>query len=561
MDRGCGRSNLLVASCPQFRNEIGGESPLPVASVRPEHVARGSHIPVVDCARAAALFEDTPRPTSGFLVECPTPGQDYYKNYFLNREHANYICHDERYGPVCVSIRREKPDERSRKEKSLHIYRIIVRTASLIVLKGSILEEMVPLGRNSTAVSHRDVLMHILPEINISAMRRLNPEAPQLLINLDSKSEQNGIKIGVLLCKAGQSTEEEMYNNQHSTPLFEEFLNVIGTKVKLEGFDQFRAGLDVRGNSTGEESVFTTHRNYQIMFHVSTMLPFSTVNKQQVDRKRHIGNDVITIIFQEPGAGQFSPALSGVRSQFQHIFVIVRAHRHKTTGQVQYAVSVARAKCVPAFGPEVPNGPVFTANDLFRDFILTKVLNGHLATPKVGKFGALGKEMRHKYLTNLIENNQLESSSVEGSSSRFSILPFRRVEKRRTRIPAEIESRGGLVWPVEMLIGDVAHSLVLSVSHELLAIVVPDTEVAETLNCVPGTSIFAIPPRAILGWTPLGEMDLIIYYGTGDSFQVGILKVTEFNFILVYCSETSSKRCKRFGNSARMCLQRQNGSL
>ena len=188
-----------------------------------------------------------------------------------------------------------------------------------------------------------------------------------------------------------------------------------------------------------------------------------------------------------------------VRSQFQHIFVIVRAFKHKSTGAVQYAVSVARAKCVPAFGPVVPAGPCFTANDLFRDFLLTKVINGHLATPKVGKFGALGKEMRHKYLTNLIENNQLESSSVEGSSSRFSILPFRRVEKRRQRIPAEIESRGGLIWPIEMLIGQVQHSLVLSVSHELLAIVVPDTDVAERLNRVPGTALFAIPPRAILG--------------------------------------------------------------
>ena len=109
---------------------------------------------------------------------------------------------------------------------------------------------------------------------------------------------------------------------------------MIGTKISLEGFTGFRAGLDVRGNSTGTHSVHTNHRDYQIMFHVSTMLPYSAVNKQQVDRKRHIGNDVITIIFQEPGAGQFSPALSGVRSQFQHIFIIVRAHIHKSTQQV-----------------------------------------------------------------------------------------------------------------------------------------------------------------------------------------------------------------------------------
>ena len=72
------------------------------------------------------------------------------------------------------------------------------------------------------------------------------------------------------------------------------------------------------------------------------------MNKQQVDRKRHIGNDVITIIFQEPGAAPFSPAESGVRSQFQHIFVIVRAHVSKSseegTSQIltYYVIEVLR---------------------------------------------------------------------------------------------------------------------------------------------------------------------------------------------------------------------------
>ena len=56
---------------------------------------------------------------------------------------------------------------------------------------------------------------------------------------------------------------------------FVKFLQIIGTKITLEGFTGFRAGLDVKGNSTGVHSVYTSHRSYQIMFHVSTMLPFS----------------------------------------------------------------------------------------------------------------------------------------------------------------------------------------------------------------------------------------------------------------------------------------------
>lgn len=42
----------------------------------------------------------------------------------------------------------------------------------------------------------------------------------------------------------------------------------------------------------------------------------------QLLRKRHIGNDIVTVIFQDPGCEPFSPRC--IRSQFQHIFIVVR---------------------------------------------------------------------------------------------------------------------------------------------------------------------------------------------------------------------------------------------
>lgn len=38
-------------------------------------------------------------------------------------------------------------------------------------------------------------------------------------------------------------------------------------------------------------------------------------------------------------------------------------------------------------------------------------------------------------------------------------------------------------------------------------------------SAVPGTAIFSIPPRSILGWTIIGQIDITLYYGTGDSFE------------------------------------------
>lgn len=50
--------------------------------------------------------------------------------------------------------------------------------------------------------------------------------------------------MGVLYCKAGQSTEEEMYNNEGAGPALEEFLDLLGQRVRLKGFTKYRAQLD-----------------------------------------------------------------------------------------------------------------------------------------------------------------------------------------------------------------------------------------------------------------------------------------------------------------------------
>lgn len=45
---------------------------------------------------------------------------------------------------------------------------------------------------------------------------------------------------------------------------------------------RFRGGLDVSHGQTGSESVYTVFRQREIMFHVSTKLPFTEGDVQQV---------------------------------------------------------------------------------------------------------------------------------------------------------------------------------------------------------------------------------------------------------------------------------------
>lgn len=40
----------------------------------------------------------------------------------------------------------------------------------------------------------------------------------------------------------------------------------------------------VPADSTGTHSLYTTYKDYELMFHVSTMLPYTPNNRQQVSR-------------------------------------------------------------------------------------------------------------------------------------------------------------------------------------------------------------------------------------------------------------------------------------
>ncbi len=50
--------------------------------------------------------------------------------------------------------------------------------------------------------------------------------------------------IGVLYCKSGQRTEEDMFNNEHGSDRFDDFLELLGDKIELRGFAGYRGDLD-----------------------------------------------------------------------------------------------------------------------------------------------------------------------------------------------------------------------------------------------------------------------------------------------------------------------------
>ncbi|XP_015753678.1 PREDICTED: signal-induced proliferation-associated 1-like protein 1 isoform X3 [Acropora digitifera] len=564
-DYGDNKSNSLVLNCPYFRNELGGqdEQDPQIGLTRGNVALQNSHDPscpkeprldnlrrrstldilltAYDSARVGNLSSgtgvtilDNSKPESGVLYlgeglysengcmfEHVDHGSYYYKNFFIGQEHLNYLGIDERFGPIALSLKREKLDDNTsflkpgESEGNQYQYRIIVRTSELTTLRGSVLEEAIPSTSRhgaARALPAKDILGHVCPELQLSALKMAQPgvKVPEQLMKLDEQGMTNQYKVGVLYCREGQSTEEEMYNNQISGPAFEEFLDLLGSRVSLKGFEGYRAQLDNRNDSTGEHSVYTQFHGREIMFHVSTLLPWTPNNRQQLLRKRHIGNDIVTIVFQEPGALPFTP--KNIRSHFQHVFIVIRVF-NPCSDNTYYKVAVSRSKDVPPFGPNIPVGAKFGKQRAFADFLLTKVINAENAAHKSDKFSAMATRTRHEYLKDLAINYVTNTTLETGAKGKGILRSTKKKEKVRPPISPEKVSLGALVWNVQ--VEDYRNSSMIDCKMGVSA---------DTLVLVHSSSkevIFSIPAKSVIGWTSLSQ-SIKVFYGTGDCLVLNI---------------------------------------
>jgi len=224
------------------------------------------------------------------------------------------------------------------------------------------------------------------------------------LLKFETTQVISKAKFGVVLRLDGQNKEEELFSNEKNTPRFEEFLNFLGDRITLKGHEGFTGGLDVKSNSTGIHSVFTKIFGLDIMFHISTFLPHSTHDSQQVEVKRHIGNDIITIIFND-SSKPFSPQT--ITSEFSHIFCVIQpVETLCTAGSTYYKVAIACKKGVPPFGPLLPLPAIFKKDSEFREFLFAKLINGECAALECPSFSKKLQRTRTLLLNEVIKKHQ-----------------------------------------------------------------------------------------------------------------------------------------------------------
>ncbi|XP_049447103.1 rap1 GTPase-activating protein 2-like isoform X1 [Epinephelus fuscoguttatus] len=398
--------------------------------------------------------EDRPPGDYGYRLEEISEAARAYRKHFLGREHLNFSCSSSSVGNLLLSVRHEEEKE----QESLHV---IIRSRVKSVYHRLSLTELPDIP---SVPELAKLLCDDAAGLRFSPV--LYPKASQLIVNYDEHEVNNTFKFGVIYQRFGQVSEEELFRNNEETPAFTEFLQLLGDTVELQDFKGFRGGLDVSHGQTGSQSVYTVHRQQEIMFHVSTKLPFTEGDTQQLQRKRHIGNDIVAVVFQEE-ATPFVPDM--IASNFLHAFILVQVEE-PCSDTTLYKVSVTAREDVPPFGPPLPNPAVFKKGPEFREFLLTKLINAELACYKSDRFARLEERTRAALLDTLHDELHRRSQSMLGLTSGLEedgraenghahggLLESIKRAMRGRSVSMETMSRGGAGLPTSLSGGGLAH--------------------------------------------------------------------------------------------------------
>ncbi|XP_067360645.1 rap1 GTPase-activating protein 1 isoform X5 [Channa argus] len=341
--------------------------------------------------------DQPPCPTSHIKLETNSTAK-IYRKHFMGKEHFNYYTMDAALGHLVFSMKYDVIGDQE------HL-RLMLRT------KLKTYHDVIPISCLTEFPNVVQMAKLVCEDVNVDRFYPvLYPKASRLIVTFDEHVISNNFKFGVIYQKFGQTSEEELFGNMEESPAFVDFLEFLGQKIELYDFKGFRGGLDVSHGQTGTESVYTSFHNKEIMFHVSTKLPYTEGDSQQLQRKRHIGNDIVAIVFQEENT-PFVPDM--IQSNFLHAYVVVQVE-NACTDNVTYKVSVTARDDVPFFGPALPDPAIFKKGLEFREFLFTKLINAEYACYKAEKFAKLEERTRSALLETLYEELHLNSQSMMG---------------------------------------------------------------------------------------------------------------------------------------------------
>ncbi len=356
---------------------------------------------------------------ANLLLMYPHWNDAAYVDLVATTEHHNFVGIDAALGPVVVTVAHHPWADEDYVRCIFWSERGLVPFALSLAL----------LGQSDTRTKLRIVANLCETHFGVSpttklqlAKRDTRPELETLERSLHSVN----YKFGLLYAKQGQS-QNDMFGNVDGSPAFDRFLELLGSRVDLLGWAGFRGGLDVKHGHTGLHSVYTDFDmgmegrgplTFHVMWHISTWLPHSERDAQQLERKRHLGNDIVVVIFLDGEEGlPFDPTL--IKSEFNHVFIVVQP----VAAHGGYQVSTIYKSGVELCNPLTPAPGVFQHGSTFRDWLLAKCINAERVSYECKTFSQKLRRTRKAQLQ-LLVNGALEDPVANVSAKELLAAPL-----------------------------------------------------------------------------------------------------------------------------------------
>ncbi|KAG6812620.1 hypothetical protein H0H92_001839 [Tricholoma furcatifolium] len=140
--------------------------------------------------------------------------------------------------------------------------------------------------------------------------------------NLDLTPVIDTHKVGILYVAPGQTEESEILRNTHGSPAYTRFLEGLGRLINLrDQLDVYAGGLDA--DEDGEYAYAWWDDIGQVLYHTATMMPNVAHDPACTQKKRHIGNDYVRIVWNDSGHPYKFDTLA---TQFQFVNIVIEPH-------------------------------------------------------------------------------------------------------------------------------------------------------------------------------------------------------------------------------------------
>lgn len=192
----------------------------------------------------------------------------------------------------------------------------------------------------------------------------------RMLRVFDRTPTVDGHKVGVIYIGEGQTKETEILANVSGSSDYVEFLNGLGTLTRLKGATFNTQGLDREMDIDGEYTFCWRDRLTEIMFHVTTQMPTNLDRDPQViNKKRHIGNDYVNIIFNDSG---LPFKFDTFPSQFNYVNIVITPASRASFMATREAQAQAEAEAAQNDGQG--HGPKWRAREqpFYRVQVMSK---------------------------------------------------------------------------------------------------------------------------------------------------------------------------------------------